>query len=313
VDPGFEARLARRKELVRRRQIVRRRILVGSVAGVVLCVAAVLLLAGGSGDSGSQTDSPQTAAEAGNGDSGNASTGGATDGRGGAHPDDSWGPHTGPVPILMYHVIGPAAGAEDYPGLFLSTEDFRAQVKWLADNGYTAVTLIQVQDAWYDGGTLPKKPIVLSFDDGYLGQYLFAMPILEKQGWAGQLNLKSEGSDLSSKQVKTMYRAGWEIASHTITHPDLTTLDPTSLEHELVGSKQELEKDLGIKIINFCYPAGQYNDEVVKAVEAAGYRGATTVNPGLAEKSMPFELNRIRIDAGDGPDQLAEKLSSAGA
>ncbi len=285
--------------------------------GVLLAAAAFMLFlrSDDSGENGTQQTAGNASAQSSGGNGSGTGQAGrdSADSRGGAHPDDSWGPHTGPVPILMYHVIGPAAGSEDYPGLFLSTPDFQNQVDWLADNGYTAVTLVQVQNAWYDGGTLPEKPVVLSFDDGYLGQYLFAMPILEKEGWAGQLNLKSEGSDLSSKQVKKMYRTGWEIASHSITHPDLTTLDPATLEHELVGSKEELEKDLGIEIVNFCYPAGQYDDEVVKAVEAAGYRGATTVNPGLAEKSMPFELNRIRIDAGDGPDQLATKLVSAGA
>ncbi|MBN8867840.1 MAG: polysaccharide deacetylase family protein [Solirubrobacterales bacterium] len=302
MDPGFESRLARRREAMRRQQIRRRRVLFGAIGVVVVIAAAILLLTrGGSDDPATtptvaeQPDTPSTTKKP---------------ERGGAQPDDSWKPHTGPVPILMYHVIGPAAGSEDYPGLFLDTDDFQAQVDWLAQNGYTAVTLIQVQNAWYDGGTLPPKPIVLSFDDGYLGQYLYATPILEKQGWGGQLNLKSEGSDLSSKQVKKMHRAGWEIASHTITHPDLTTLDATGLEHELVGSKQELERDLGIEIVNFCYPAGRYDDTVAQAVEAAGYRGATTVNPGLAEKSMPFELNRIRIDRGDGADALAEKLAA---
>jgi peptidoglycan/xylan/chitin deacetylase (PgdA/CDA1 family) len=314
IEPGFESRLARRREQVRRRTIVRRRIMLGCFAGALLAAVLALLFLRGSGDESSQSvksaDAGPARQAATNG-SGNQESGSAETQRGGAHPDDSWEPHTGPVPILMYHVIGPAAGSEDYPGLFLDTNDFQAQVDWLADNGYTAVTLVQVQNAWYDGGTLPPKPIVLSFDDGYLGQYLYAMPILEKKGWAGQLNLKSEGSDLSSKQVTKMYRAGWEIASHTITHPDLTTLDPATLEHELVGSKQQLEKDLGIEIVNFCYPAGRYDAEVAKAVEAAGYRGATTVNPGLAEKSMPFELNRIRIDKGDGAEALADKLSAA--
>jgi len=285
----------------------------GCFAGALLAAVVALIFLRGSGDDGGQASSPATA-QAGKR---SGQTGGpdeaAADRRGGAHPDDSWVPHTGPVPILMYHVIGPAAGSEDYPGLFLDTKDFQDQVDWLADNGYTAVTLVQVQHAWYDGGTLPPKPIVFSFDDGYLGQYLYAMPILEKKGWAGQLNLKSEGSDLSSKQVKKMYRAGWEIASHTISHPDLTTLDPATLEHELVGSKEELEKDLGIDIVNFCYPAGKYDDEVIAAVRRAGYRGATTVNPGLAEKSMPFELNRIRIDKGDGAESLSEKLAATGA
>lgn len=295
---------------MKRRTIVRRRIIFGSVAGVLAIAIVAILLLGGSDSTSDQSTKANAQTEAsknpGSSDSGNSSV----NQRGGAHPDSSWKPHTGPVPILMYHVIGPPAADETYPDLFLDTPDFQSQVDWLADSGYTAVTLLQVQNAWYDGGKLPPKPIVLSFDDGYLGQYLDAMPILEEKGWAGQLNLKSEGSDLSSKQVKKMYRAGWEIASHTITHPDLTTLDPSALEQELVGSKQQLEKDLGIEIVNFCYPAGQYNDAVAKAVEAAGYRGATTVNPGLAEKSMPFELNRIRIDRGDDGADLASKLSS---
>lgn len=213
----------------------------------------------------------------------------------------------------MYHVIGDPEGEVPFLDLWLSESDFQAQVDWLADNGYTAVTLVQVQDAWYDGATLPEKPVVLSFDDGVMGQYVYGLPILKEKGWAGQLNLKSEGSDLSTSQVKKMYRAGWEIASHTITHPDLTTLDPGALEQELAGSKQQLEDDLGIEIFNFCYPAGRYNDQVKAAVEAAGYRGATTVNPGLAEKTMPFELNRIRINRGDSAQNLAEKLSAAGA
>lgn len=289
--------------------------MLGCFAGALLAAVLALLFLRGGDDSGDSTPATANSGSQASGQpSGQDEQAAAGDSaRGGAQPDDSWQPHTGPVPILMYHVIGDPEGDVPYPDLWLGEDDFQAQVDWLQDNGYTAVTLIQVQDAWYDGGTLPEKPVVLSFDDGYLGQYLFALPILEEKGWAGQLNLKAEGSDLSGKQVKKMYRAGWEIASHTITHPDLTTLDPASLETELVGSKDQLENELGIEIINFCYPAGQYNQEVADAVEAAGYRGATTVNPGLAEKSMPFELNRIRIDRDDGADALANKLSSAGA
>ena len=316
MDPGFQSRLERRREQVRRRTIIRRRIVLGSIAGVLLAAILVLFFLRGSDDSNQDQPPVNTgqANEAANQNSGQKGGGEASDSeRGGAKPDDTWKPHTGPVPILMYHVIGDPEGDVPFPDLWLSESDFQAQVDWLEENGYTAVTLVQVQNAWYDGGTLPPKPIVLSFDDGVLGQYVYGMPILEEKGWAGQLNLKAEGSDLSSKQVRKMYRAGWEIASHTITHPDLTTLDPATLEQELAGSKAQLEKEIGVDVVNFCYPAGQYNDAVIAAVEAAGYRGATTVNPGLGEKSMPFELNRIRIDRGDGAEALAEKLSNAGA
>jgi peptidoglycan/xylan/chitin deacetylase (PgdA/CDA1 family) len=308
VSPDVSDRLARRRRELRKRQVRRRRILVGAGGLAVVAVALFAATRGGEtadpGPTGGQTASTTPEKES------DRKPEGA-----GAQPDSSWKQSLAPVPILMYHVIGdPAEGVEvPYPELYLSVDDFQAQVDWLEDNGYTAVTLVQVQDAWYDGGTLPEKPIVLSFDDGYLGQYTDAMPILRKKGWAGQLNLKSEGSDLSSKEVKKMIKAGWEIASHTITHADLTTISAEQLDDEISGSRDELEKDLGITIENFCYPAGVYNDEVVAAVEAAGYRGATTVDPGLAERSEPFTLRRIRINQGDGADALASDLEAAGA
>lgn len=276
--------------------------LLGCGAAFVVLLALFILTRGGD-DSSTGESGKKAAAKTGDGQS--TSTEPEI---GGAQPDSSWKPSKAPVPILMYHVIGEPAGEVAYPDLYLSVDDFKEQVDWLDENGYTPVTLIQVQDAWYDGATLPEKPIVLSFDDGYLGQYLDAMPVLKKYGWAGQLNLKAEGSDLSSKQVKKMIRAGWEIASHTITHPDLPSVDAATLETEVAGSKKQLEKDLGIEIVNFCYPAGQYDDAVVAAVEAAGYRGATTVDPGLADRDEPFTLKRIRIDQGFGAAELASAL-----
>lgn len=292
---------------MRRRQVRRRRLmLIGCGASFVVLIALFALTRGGEdGDTKGGESSQKVAAE-----TGGEKKAAKEPETGGAQPDSSWKPSKAPVPILMYHVIGDPAGEVAYPDLYLSVDDFKEQVDWLDQNGYTAVTLIQVQDAWYDGGTLPEKPIVLSFDDGYLGQYLDAMPILAKHGWAGQLNLKAEGSDLSSKQVKKMIRAGWEIASHTITHPDLPSISEDQLRTELVDSKKILEKDLGIEIVNFCYPAGQYDERVVAAVEEAGYRGATTVDPGLADRAEPFELKRIRIDNGFGSAELASALGT---
>ena len=67
-----------------------------------------------------------------------------------------------------------------------SRPDFHRQMDWLDEHGYEAVTLEQVEDAWYEGGTLPPKPVVLSFDDGYRPQFTFALPELRTHGWAGR-------------------------------------------------------------------------------------------------------------------------------
>ena len=91
-----------------------------------------------------------------------------------ATPQPGWKPHTGPVPILVYHALGEAPASEEYPGLYVSEPEFEEQMAWLHSQGYEAVTLDQAEDAWYHGGTLPAKPIVITFDNGYPTQVTFA-------------------------------------------------------------------------------------------------------------------------------------------
>jgi peptidoglycan/xylan/chitin deacetylase (PgdA/CDA1 family) len=188
-------------------------------------------------------------------------------------------------------------------------------MKWLDEHGYEAVTLDQVEDAWYKGGELPPKPVVLTFDDGYRSQYVAAFPALEHFHWPGVLNLVAEGADLPDADVQKMLDADppWELASHTTTHADLTTFDSAELRREVAGSRRILQDRFGVPVNNFCYPAGQYDDAVVSAVSDAGYRGATTEVPGLATAADPFVLNRIEIQLDDGVDGFVSKLKAAEA
>lgn len=226
-----------------------------------------------------------------------------------ATPQPDWGPHTGPVPILEYHVLGPAPEDAPYPELYVTRPDFHQQMNWLDDHGYEAVTLETVERAWYHGGTLPAKPVVISFDDGYRPQFTYALPELRTHGWPGVLNLKAEGSDLYTSNVEAMIDAGWELASHTINHSDLTTLEPEQLEEEVTGSREMLRREYHVPVENFCYPAGQFDSTVIAAVEAAGYAGATTEIPGAAESDSPYELKRFEILGSSGVTGLAEDLS----
>jgi peptidoglycan/xylan/chitin deacetylase (PgdA/CDA1 family) len=225
-----------------------------------------------------------------------------------AAPQPDWRPHTGPVPILEYHVLGPASEDAPYPELYVTRPDFHQQMNWLGDHGYEAVTLETVERAWYHGGTLPAKPVVISFDDGYRPQFTYALPELRAHGWPGVLNLKAEGSDLYTSNVEAMIDAGWELASHTINHSDLTTLEPEQLEEEVAGSRQMLRREYHVPVKNFCYPAGQFDATVIEAVMAAGYTGATTEIPGAAENDSPYELKRFEILGSSGVTGLAEDL-----
>jgi peptidoglycan/xylan/chitin deacetylase (PgdA/CDA1 family) len=306
-DNGRSERLARREQ---QRQRIRRRRL-GAVAALLAVAVATagLIVFAGSSESSHKTAaaSPKHARAA-------TTTGKASAGPSGmvrnATPQADWKPYTGPIPILEYHVLGAPSADAPYPELYVTRPDFHRQMTWLDEHGYEAVTLEAAEDAWYHGGTLPEKPVVLSFDDGYRPQFTFALPELRKHGWPGVLNLKAEGSDLYTSNVEAMIDAGWELAAHTIHHLDLTTLDAAQLKEEVSGSRQILRREYGVPVANFCYPAGRFDDTVIAAVKAAGYTGATTEIPGYASRESPFELARFEILGSTGVSGLAEDLSS---
>jgi len=214
-----------------------------------------------------------------------------------ATPQPNWTKYTGPVPILVYHDLGLAPASEPYPGLYVSDANFEAEMAWLHQSGYQAVTLDEVMRAWFQGGTLPHKPIVITFDNGYLPQVTFAPHVMAKYGWPGVLNEITE-DHLHPKQIWPIIHMGWEVDSHSLTHPDLTELDSEDLQAQVVQSRQYLQKTFHIPVNSFCYPSSRYNSVVVAAVEAAGYTNAVTENPGYATSSEPFLLPRFEIESG---------------
>jgi len=305
-QPRGEERLRRREQ--QRQQLRRQRLL--AAAALVLVgfgvIAAIASLAGGSGNTPSRRTSsrghrPRRGTRTGEGERGSVRN---------ATPQPDWTPYTGPVPILEYHVLGRPQTEVPYPDLYVPRANFRKQMNWLEEQGFEAVTLEAVEGAWYHGGTLPPKPMVISFDDGYRPQYTFALPELRKHGWPGVLNLKAEGSDLYTSNVEAMLEAGWELAAHTINHSDLTTLEGETLEEEVAGSREILQREYGVSVENFCYPAGRFDEATIAAVESAGYIGATTEIPGLATKDHPYELARIEVLGSWTLGDLAEAIRS---
>jgi peptidoglycan/xylan/chitin deacetylase (PgdA/CDA1 family) len=221
-----------------------------------------------------------------------------------------------PVPILMYHVVSAAPAGTPNPELWVDQKVFAAEMQLLRRRGYHAITLRQAFDAWQHGGPLPRRPVVVSFDDGYLSQYTHARPVLRALGWPGVLNLELRNlgpGGVTEREVRGLIAAGWEIDSHTLTHPDLTTVDDTRLRKELTGSRSELRRRFGAHVAEFfCYPAGRYDARVVAAVRAAGSRGATTVDEGYGVRAAAFTLRRVRVNASDTPATLLARLGPSG-
>jgi peptidoglycan/xylan/chitin deacetylase (PgdA/CDA1 family) len=220
------------------------------------------------------------------------------------------------IPILMYHVVSAAPPGATYPQLWVARRRFADEMRALRRAGYHAITLATAVRAWLHGGPLPRRPIVLQFDDGYRADFTHARPVLARLGWPGVLNLVLRNlgpGGITVPQVRALIADGWEVDSHTMTHPDLTTLPSGDLRYELVASRAEIRLRFGQPARFFCYPSGRYDARVVAAVAAAGYRAATTEDEGLGVGSERFTLKRMRVSSFDTPATVLARLRAAGA
>jgi peptidoglycan/xylan/chitin deacetylase (PgdA/CDA1 family) len=218
-----------------------------------------------------------------------------------------------PVPILMYHVIAAPLPGAPFPRLYVTPGAFDAQVRWLARHGYHAVTLDQVLADWRGVAGLPPKPVVLSFDDGYRSDYAVALPALRAEHWPGVINLEVANLrpvwGARPGEVRALIRAGWEVDAHTLTHPDLTRVDPARLWREVDGSRLAIQRDFGVPVDVFCYPSGRFDPAVIRAVRRAGYLAATTTDGGVSSPGEGlYELDRIRVDGGETLAAFASSL-----
>ncbi len=226
-----------------------------------------------------------------------------------ARPQPNWKPYAGQqVPILVYHDLGTPPPTEPYPGLYVSNPDFEAEMAWLHSAGYQGVTLDEMMNAFFHHGRLPAKPIVITFDNGYIPQATFAVSVLARYGWPGVLN-EITVDHLANWRLRGLVKRGWEIDSHSLTHPDLTTAGAAELQAQVVQSRQFLRHALHVPVNSFCYPSNRYDSAVIAAVRAAGYTNALTENPGFATpQTDPYVLPRFEIEGG--LSQLQSDLSS---
>ena len=218
----------------------------------------------------------------------------------------------GGIPVLNYHQINDT----EKNALTVNTEQFEAQMKYLSENGYTAITPADMLDAWENGTQLPEKPVIITFDDGYLDNYNHAFPVLEKYQLKATIFLISDYVNtypnyLTWSAVQDMQQSGLiDFESHTLSHEELTKApDLDEAKHQLTGSKQAIEWNLGKQVNFIAYPCGEYNDDIEQATKDAGYRAAFTVNYGLAEPGEdPFILDRVPIFGSNSHTLLRFKL-----
>ena len=202
------------------------------------------------------------------------------------------------APILLYHHISDEGSGNRY---FVSMEDFRNQMQALRDWGYTSITAYDLADLIRNGGELPNRPVVITFDDGYTDVYQNAFPIMREMGFVGVIYIYVDHVGLNGfvnkEQIQTLASDGWGIGNHTMTHVDLTQ-NHNNIDYELQQSRLTLEEATGIKVETFAYPYGKVDDFVINSVRDYDYLAGMGL--GLnCEHTLDtlFNLNRIEIQS----------------
>jgi len=230
------------------------------------------------------------------------------------------------VPVLLYHRIGPQEGSiESIP-----LETFEQQMRYLAEHGYSTVSLSGLL-RFMRGGDAPAKPICITFDDGWRSQ-LLAVPALRRYRLKAAFLLFPErgiedpyGDYLRWSEVRELADdPNFEIGAHSMTHPwDRTNNLVTwmngpvpgrgmvEVHHEIEDSKHVLEQALGRPVTVFAWPMGWYNDALLSIAREAGYQGVLAVGAGANQRGDdPFRVKRLIVDGSCTLAQFTELVET---
>jgi peptidoglycan/xylan/chitin deacetylase (PgdA/CDA1 family) len=217
------------------------------------------------------------------------------------------------VPILMYHAVEDSPRPPKYKHFYVLADEFAGQMRMLKRTGYTPITFGQMAEARAGTFAMPPKPVLLTFDDGYLNLKTNVHPLLGGLDFrytvfliserVGKTNdwVAPEGYDptplLSWNDIAEMQQGSQvSFEAHTATHPKLSSLSPADARREMAGSKEELEQRLQAPISVLCYPYGDVSDSVADIAADLGYAQAVTTEFGRARPAdNPLRLPRISV------------------
>ena len=203
------------------------------------------------------------------------------------------------IPIFIYHSVRP-----DFPketptqkAFSITPEFFEEQLIYLKNNGYTPISLDELAREVNTGTTTPiAKPVVLTFDDGWQNEYVYAFPLLQKYGFIATFFIYSNpiGRDprfMTWEEIRHVHDSGMTIGDHTLSHPYLRHLTPDQLQKEIMGGKKALEEKLGVTIAHFASPFGYTSSELVNLLRTDGFSTARTTYSGTHH--APEDLLRL--------------------
>lgn len=214
------------------------------------------------------------------------------------------------VPVLYYHSVQKNADNE----VIITPKTLKYELQYIKDQGYTTLTMNELYNYLLHNSPIPKKSIVITFDDGYMDNYYNAFPILKDLNMKATIFCITSNLDgsyyLSKEAINEMLNYGIDIESHTVNHLKLNQLTYSEQLRELQESKKNLESITGKEVYAVAYPFGAFNDDSIKAAKAAGYKLGFTTNRGLSDRDdNPLKLDRIYISSNYSMNTFKEILS----
>jgi peptidoglycan/xylan/chitin deacetylase (PgdA/CDA1 family) len=200
------------------------------------------------------------------------------------------------APILLYHHVSDAGNGNRY---YVTLNDFRSQMQALRDWGYSTITPSDLVDVLINGGELPNRPVIITFDDGNIDVYQNAFPIMHEMGFVGAFYIVANRLEsnyfVNADQLKEMVADGWEIGSHGMTHTTLTS-DYSIAHYEMVESRVILQEATGTAVDTFAYAYGLTDSFITGKVSEYGYRAGMGLGRSW-EHSLGtlFYLSRIEV------------------
>lgn len=218
------------------------------------------------------------------------------------------------VPILTYHFIANNPNLKDKArdSLSVPPNKFEEQMEYLSKNGYTPITLDTLYGIFNGQATAPAKPVVLTFDDGYIDFYTNAFPILKKYNFHAvsflPTGLIGGNYYMNWNQIKEIHSSGLVIFDgHSVSHVNLKTLKGDALVKQLTESKKAIESQTGYPVNFLAYPYGSSNALVQQAAQKAGYVGGLGTWYGKA--SAPgMNMPRIKVSGFWSIKEFASRL-----